>query len=437
MAATTWRLRELTGASPTSLSLTRIQLLNGATDVTTGATITCTHAVGGSPLAALVDGSGTCVFDLGTVALPGFALIITLPSAVDADAINIQGDGVYRYTLDYLAAGSWTVASLKAQTSAIGMPNLFTVATTTLVTAASQVSSLNITSGGTLTVATVAGGVSLTAATNSVMARVTPMQTNGFVNKAEVRFKITADPQTRRHFGLWLYDPTNPTYGYRVAAIDGLMTLSYFAGTVGAGGETETQSITMPGGALALNTNYTLRVEIGADRKVTVYLNGTSLGTYPNPLQITPGLRAAGVFAYVGTTELYEVDAWSTVAYSPERQMRRLSAARMTSAAQPPAQGLATVYGYRIQRPLDIENGGQGRVYGTVARKNTPTNVPLVRRVRLHRSIDGYLARETWSKPDGTYEFRDINPRYEYDAVAWDNEMSYRSVVANNLKPEV
>ncbi|WP_313329821.1 hypothetical protein [Comamonas sp.] len=85
----------------------------------------------------------------------------------------------------------------------------------------------------------------------------------------------------------------------------------------------------------------------------------------------------------------------------------------------------------------DIEFGGRGRIFGTVARKNTPSNIPISRRVRLHRSRDGLLVRETWSRADGSYEFRGISTRYEYDVTAWDHELLYRSVVSNNLKPEV
>lgn len=92
--------------------------------------------------------------------------------------------------------------------------------------------------------------------------------------------------------------------------------------------------------------------------------------------------------------------------------------------------------GHRAVVGLDTEFGGNHRIYGIVARKNTPAEAPLVRRVRLHRSRDGMLVRETWSKVDGSYEFLNINMNYEYDTIAWDHEMSYRSVVANNLKPE-
>lgn len=95
-----------------------------------------------------------------------------------------------------------------------------------------------------------------------------------------------------------------------------------------------------------------------------------------------------------------------------------------------------TMFGVQSSPFLDAEFGGAGRVYGTVARKNTPANVPLIRRVRLHISRDGRMIRETWSNADGSYEFKSISMNYEYDTVAWDHETVYRTVVANNLKPE-
>ena len=85
---------------------------------------------------------------------------------------------------------------------------------------------------------------------------------------------------------------------------------------------------------------------------------------------------------------------------------------------------------------LDAEFGGRGRIYGTVSIKGTPGNTPVARRVRLLRSRDSYLARETWSKPDGSYSFDNINEQYEYDVLAFDHELSYFSEIANNKKPE-
>ena len=61
----------------------------------------------------------------------------------------------------------------------------------------------------------------------------------------------------------------------------------------------------------------------------------------------------------------------------------------------------------------------------------------LQRRVRLFRSRDGLLVRETWSAADGSYRFDDISDRYEYDIEAWDHEKNYFTTVANNQLPEV
>lgn len=93
--------------------------------------------------------------------------------------------------------------------------------------------------------------------------------------------------------------------------------------------------------------------------------------------------------------------------------------------------------GFKSKIACDMEFGGRGTIYGTVEHDHTPANTPLIRRVRLHRSRDGMLVRETWSKADGSYEFTEISGRYEYDVIAWDHEMQFRSVVANNLVPEV
>ncbi len=87
---------------------------------------------------------------------------------------------------------------------------------------------------------------------------------------------------------------------------------------------------------------------------------------------------------------------------------------------------------------LDMEYGGNGVIYGTVEQKLTgDTTLPLKRRVRLHRSRDGLLVRETWSDAQGNYRFDGLSTRYEYDVIAWDHEGQFRSTIANNLKPEV
>lgn len=435
MASTTWRLHELTGPSA-SLALTRIQLLNGSSDVMAGAVITCTHAVMGDPLSALLDGSGTCVFDLSDAAQPGFAVTIALPTAVDADAINIQGDAIHSYALEYLSAGVWVLASRQVQSAPVPMPSVFAQWRSNPVTAATQVVSLNMPLGGSVSAGAVSGGVGINVSSNSVMLRIDPASGAGSIAGAEILFKITADGLNRRHFGLWIYDPSNPTYGYRVSTLDGNVTLSYFPGSFGEA-ETEIQNMAMPAGALALNVTHALRAVIGADRRITVYVNGALVGTFPDPAQSGSILRAAGVFSYVGSYELYQLDVLATGIYAPTSRARHLSTFVLTSESPPPAQGLQGISSNRAFKLIDVECGGQGRIYGTVARKSTPANVPLRRRVRLHRSVDGYLARETWSKADGSYEFRQVSTRYEWDVIAWDHELQEFSTVANNQLAEV
>ena len=117
--------------------------------------------------------------------------------------------------------------------------------------------------------------------------------------------------------------------------------------------------------------------------------------------------------------------------------LARLSRMAPIKGEDPVQQGLQTVAIQSPSKLLDVECGGQGRIHGTVARKSTPANVPLRRRVRLHRSVDGYLARETWSKADGSYEFIEISTRYEWDVIAWDHEQQEYSTVANNQLAEV
>lgn len=86
---------------------------------------------------------------------------------------------------------------------------------------------------------------------------------------------------------------------------------------------------------------------------------------------------------------------------------------------------------------LDIESGGHGRIYGTVGLHSHSGSIPLARRIRLHRSRDGLLVRETWSDAQGNYCFEGLSTRYTYDVIAHDHEGLLQSVIANDLTPEV
>lgn len=107
-----------------------------------------------------------------------------------------------------------------------------------------------------------------------------------------------------------------------------------------------------------------------------------------------------------------------------------------------PSSGAAAPYsGLRLlalQKSRDYIHGGAGVITGAVKIDTTPVDIPLRRRVRLHREVDGMLVRETWSDAvTGAYTFADINPAYTYTAIAYDYAHDYRAVVADNIAPEV
>lgn len=86
---------------------------------------------------------------------------------------------------------------------------------------------------------------------------------------------------------------------------------------------------------------------------------------------------------------------------------------------------------------FDAIHGGNGRVSGTTKVKGTP-NVPVHRRVRLHRDVDGLMIREQWSNPvTGAYSFDNINTAYKYTVVTYDYEHNFRAVIADNLTPDL
>lgn len=101
------------------------------------------------------------------------------------------------------------------------------------------------------------------------------------------------------------------------------------------------------------------------------------------------------------------------------------------------SQGALSTVCVEVSQAVDLEFGGDRCIYGTVELYAQSGKIPLPRRVRLHRSRDGLLVRETWSNAQGVYRFDGISERYTYDVIAWDHEGLQQSVVANDLTPEV
>jgi len=80
---------------------------------------------------------------------------------------------------------------------------------------------------------------------------------------------------------------------------------------------------------------------------------------------------------------------------------------------------------------------GRGKIVGTVKTKNSPTNLPARRRVRLYREPDGLLVRTVWSDPaTGVYEFIGIPMDTTYTVVSHDYTGTFRAVLADGLTPD-
>lgn len=102
----------------------------------------------------------------------------------------------------------------------------------------------------------------------------------------------------------------------------------------------------------------------------------------------------------------------------------------------PPQTIAATYLADATHAWRDMEFSGNGRIAGTVKEDGTP-DVPVKRRVRLHREQDGLLVREVWSHPTtGAYSFDYIDATKQYTVITYDYEHDYRAVIADNITPE-
>jgi len=92
-----------------------------------------------------------------------------------------------------------------------------------------------------------------------------------------------------------------------------------------------------------------------------------------------------------------------------------------------------------LQLARDVEFGGVGFIEGhTLEQINETTQVPVARKVRLHRDRDGLLARETWSRAsDGYFRFPYLDMDVTYTGLTYDHSGNFRAVVADRVAPEL
>lgn len=170
---------------------------------------------------------------------------------------------------------------------------------------------------------------------------------------------------------------------------------------------------------------------VGADYVISNFSPSTS-GNYSTVTLLTKSDELAGNIPSGATA--WDTSSGTNLFLQSEPVAVRKSSLGIAASAEVPAFATRN---HRLTVARDVEFGGPGMVYGTTKVKGTP-NTPTRSRVVLLRGRDKLPVRETWSDPiTGYYEFRGINPTYDYIVLAEDGAGLYRPVAANHLVPEV
>jgi hypothetical protein len=103
----------------------------------------------------------------------------------------------------------------------------------------------------------------------------------------------------------------------------------------------------------------------------------------------------------------------------------------------PPAVGSPYAIRETIFRSgTDSYDGGDMFIAGTTKNKDTPQNLPVSRRVRLHDQLSARLIREMWSDPiTGQFRFDRLRPGSFY-TVSFDHTGQYNGVISTNVISE-
>ena len=464
-----WRIVGVRPWGGGELSLSELRLYSGASNV--AATLGCTHAPASGSLADLSDDGlvSTCEFARAAYASAGFAFTFDCGAEVSVSAFGF-GTGVDRSralcagTLQYLAAGAWvTYATFGAfpwpgAFAWSGNPSggdeylAYVTALLPLQTDFSAAIGSAWTVNGAASIDATPRFVGESSAQfsggylTSVYNADTDLSGGDWTVEFWVQFSSTGTYvlfNTGAGTGYWpLQIWLNGTsFGMRGFSPGGAMVFNILGGTATTGtayfisarraGSTFTLHVN---GVLAGSENYAgVLFSPSVGPTVGAYNNGVAptLG-WIGQARITKGVAREPVVP----TEPFPVDAGGGVAFvllpiSTLWAPASISASALTGVHRAPAALRATV-------ARDVEFGGAGSVPGTVRRDADPVDLPLRRRVRLHRDVDGMMLRETWSDATtGAYLFTDINPAITYTVISYDHEHNYRAVAADNITPEV
>ena len=455
MAARYWRLVGWSAYSRGDLELGACHLYASGARVDAGAVVTCSHVPAAGSLAAIQDDDpeSTCRFAAQAVRSAGFAVRwdFGAPAEVDAVHVGAAGEmGVYAAGFDVQTSDDGATWITRASVGRVIWPGPRQVTAVSLLdpwrddwvesfeTGIPAGFADTLVDGGALTTAWEPG-------TQSVLATATGYNTawmpvRGYARRhagMEFDFEQLADYGLNCIVGIVFQG--GPVLLQAMVSLSGGEFMLYASGSASTLG-TNTLLNSTP--FIAPAGRKTLRIvsvpnQAGGGRVYTVSIGASTLSFAHTHTSADVPLKC-GVFLRSIQARIHSIRALKPgYLGTDDPPVHASPACGVAVAVTAPVDRLSTAQS-RALVARDTEFGGAGRISGTVKRDADPTDVPLHRRVRLHREVDGLMTRETWSDATtGAYRFDGINEAYKYTVITYDHLHDYRAVIADNIAPEL
>ena len=225
------------------------------------------------------------------------SIVTSTTLAVNTDLNTVNNSGVYGVPAITVGGAGSTPSIVESFTNAQTVSTDYTIVagtpTVTWNSSSQALSIVNSTATGAVVIYKRLGSID---ATNMVA--------------FEADFNFIADPQARKHFGIFLGTSTSAFTGYRIVNLDSLFHFTYFVNS------TET-AISVPGStALTVGNTYTFRAVRSGSGVFSFYINGVLLGTQTTNTQFT-GPFYPGFFAYGCTIEINELRVYTNTLNYP------------------------------------------------------------------------------------------------------------------------
>lgn len=478
MASTLWKLCGISVMG--TLDIRSVRLWSGSARIDSTATLSTSDQPVSGILPNLLDGDPAtgCTWSKTTVGSPGFFLGFSFPTEVELTAVELDlgSDNITDMLVCQLRDGLWSVAYsswfAEGEPIAIGRPSEYQAvvladgASTYLPCNESSGDALDIaggssgflvssnavrgqqklTQGGSALVMPASNGASpLIAAKNAQLGNLNDGYTLEFIMRGQfapgaskaVIFSKEVGGQYWPEYRLDITG-TSASLMIRSANDNGSRALDQTVNIALLDNKRHHITFRREGSRYRLGVDCVNIIDATASASAFMNLGVLSIcGDY-----LLPGYSSSPFIGAVSGVALYQKSltdaqiASHFEAMGPDvvRRVRSVSAGSAVLPGLAPPAGRSMVL---VNSPVarDLEFGGVGLLFGTV--RDDKSQKLLQRRVRLSRSRDSYLVRETWSAADGSYRFEGISERYEYDIEAWDHEKNFFSVVANNQLPEV